>query len=223
MNPPRIDIQAIEAATQIAVGAGHRLLQTHRLSWDDAEHVGILLEWMDPPPGAVVLDAGCGTGEMARLMAQWRHDLSFILANISPMQLALCPRGERFRHLLCDCHRLPLADASVDVVLFTSALSQMDAAVALAEAARVTRPGGIVFLFEMVRDADDRGELEALVGARVHRPRELLDFAAAAGLRLDDGFMPAADDGLFRGMLRDVGKDHLLDPVRAAVMRFIKG
>jgi len=218
-----VDLAQLEAATTLALADGHRLFQTHRLSADDAEQVGILLEWMAPPPGALVLDAGCGIGEVSRLMAAWRPDLSFLLANLSPLQLAHCPAGERFAPLHADCHALPLDGNCVDVVMFHSALTQMDAPAALAEAARVVRPGGIVFLAEMTREPGSDGtEFEAVTTARVRTCKDLLEAAAAAGLDFEVGFFPAANDAHFRAGLRELGREHLMAPIRFVVLRFIK-
>ena len=217
-----IDIAALEQATQLALDAGYRLFQTHRVSADDRYQVSYLRAALNPPRGALVLDAGCGIGEVARLMHEQRPDLRFILANVSPMQLAECPTGPAFQGLNADCHDLPLPDEHVDAVLFASALTQMDAKFVLHEAARVTKPGGIVLLSEMVRTDGDGAEFEAVTTARVHTFDELAGYAAAAGLRLDFGFMYEADDSHFRAMLRDLGRESLIEPIRPVIMRFIK-
>jgi cyclopropane fatty-acyl-phospholipid synthase-like methyltransferase len=47
---------------------GVRVLNAFLLAEDEAAHAKRLLHLMRPPQGAVVLDAGCGVGELARLM-----------------------------------------------------------------------------------------------------------------------------------------------------------
>jgi ubiquinone/menaquinone biosynthesis C-methylase UbiE len=217
-----LDISKLEDATRLALGAGHRLLQTHRLHWNDLDHVRDLLNVMQPPHGARVLDAGCGIGEVSRLMSVMRPDLSFILANVSPLQISLCPSEPQFERLLADCHDLPLPDEHVDAVMFASALTQMDAPTALREAARVTKTRGIVFLFEMVRDGGDAEEFERVTTARVHKVNDLIAFARDVGLVLDRLFYPATDDAHFRGMLRDLGCERLIDPIKPVIIRFRK-
>lgn len=214
----------LEQATRRVLADGHRLFHTHRLDPDDRAQVRHILDLLDPPPGAVILDAGCGVGEVARLMAEARPDLRFILANVSRMQLNLCPRGKGFMHLHGDCHHMPeLAAESVDAVMFNSALTQMDAGRALAEAARVLVPGGVVQLFEMVCEpgADTR-TFELVSNARVLSVPELLEHASAAGLRLDVLVAPVdADDSYMRRMLGE--NQDLIAPIRAVLLRFIKG
>lgn len=213
----------LEQATRRVLADGHRLFHTHRLDPDDRVQVRHILDLLDPPPGAVILDAGCGVGEVARLMAETRPDLRFILANVSRMQLNLCPRGKGFMHLHGDCHHLPeLAAESVDAVMFNSALTQMDAGRALAEAARVLVPGGVVQLFEMVcEEGADTRTFELVSNARVRPISELAQFAAAAGLRPDVCEIPDTDDSYMRRMLGE--NQDLIAPIRAVLLRFIKG
>ncbi|MDN7179115.1 methyltransferase domain-containing protein [Caballeronia sp. SEWSISQ10-4 2] len=218
-----LDITALETATRMALAGGHRLLQTHKLSANDESHAWYLLKAMQPPEGAMILDAGCGIGELSRLMSEKRPDLTFILANLSLMQLELCPVAPQYRRLHADCHDLPVRDEMVDVVMFASAISQMEAKFVLHEAARVLKPGGVVFLAEMVRLGGDAAEFERVTTAHVHTFAELEGYAAAAGLKLDFGFTVDSDDSHFRGLLREIGQEALLDPIRLAIMRFIKG
>ncbi|SEH89932.1 class I SAM-dependent methyltransferase [Paraburkholderia hospita] len=218
-----IDLHALEQATSLALADGHFLFHTHRLSPSDKAIAWALRAAMNPPKGAIVLDAGCGIGELSRLMSEDRPDLSFILANISEFQLGMCPCGPQFKWLHADCLDLPIVDEHVDAVMFVSALTQMDAKFVLHEAARVTKPGGIVFLAEMVREYGDIDEFEAVTTARVHTSDELEGFAAAAGLKLDFGCaIHDTDDSHFRKLLREVDRESLLDPIRFAIMRFIK-
>ena len=217
-----LDIPALEQATVLALRDGHRLFHTHRLYADDREQTDYLLAAAKFPEGALVLDAGCGIGEVSYLMSKARPDLKFILANLSHYQLSICPIGPQFTWLHADCHDLPLEPEIVDAVMFVSALTQMETKFVLHEAARVLKPGGIVFLFEMVHESGDPDAFEAVTTARVHTFDEVRGFAAAAGLKLDFGYTLDGDDTHFRSLLREVGRESLLDAIRPAIMRFIK-
>jgi ubiquinone/menaquinone biosynthesis C-methylase UbiE len=160
VNAPPFDLSTVEAITPAVLSRGHRILQMFRYAPTDWEQAAILLWCMAPEHGATVLDAGCGIGEVSRLMQLQRPDLHFVLVNISPLQMAYCPNGEHFTQLVCDFHDLPLDDERVDAVMFSSALVQMDEALALAQAHRVLRPGGTLLVNEPVRDWGDGDELE---------------------------------------------------------------
>lgn len=132
---------------------GWKLLQTCRYAESDEAHAQVLLKLAAFPRGASVLDIGCGLGECARLMHQVRTDLRFTLVNFSAEQLKDCPR--QFVLQLADAHSLPYKDASFDAVMFHYALGHMDWPIALAEAARVLRPGGVMLIHEIERVAGD--------------------------------------------------------------------
>ncbi|MDR2092148.1 MAG: methyltransferase domain-containing protein [Azoarcus sp.] len=95
------------------------------------------------PPQTVrcVLDAGCGTGQALPGLAARFPQACRIALDFSPAMLA---RARAFDALpLCaDIEHLPLADATVDLYWSSLALQWCDPAKALAEAARVLRPGG---------------------------------------------------------------------------------
>ena len=101
------------------------------------------------------LDVGAGTGFVGRQLLPLLSDGSeLICADISQAMLALCARdlpglrpGITVSTLKLGDERLPLEDASVDVVLLNSVLHHVpDAELLLAEIARVLRPGGLVFV-----------------------------------------------------------------------------
>jgi len=77
---------------------------------------------------------------------------------------------------------LPLPDASVDVVTVAQAFHWFDAPVALAECARVLRPGGLLALVWNVRDETVRwvrrlGELkDAVAGGPPYDPHQRMDW-----------------------------------------------
>lgn len=224
MTAPAIDLPAIEQATRMAVAQGHRVFQPHRFADSDRDHVEVLLEWLDPPPGSRILDAGCGIGEVSRMMGQFRPDLTFVLANLSNVQLEMCPQGERYAKLPCDCHQLPLEDASVDCVMFSAALVQMDQLAALTEARRVTKAGGVLLVNEMVRTADIPTPLEQVMGLRVPTEQDLLAAIRTAGWVLHWTTEPVGDDAHFRHLLAQNNLEHFADCVKPlAVRAFAKG
>ena len=108
-----------------------------------------LLERLDASPAtpAVVLDAGSGTGVGARALAD-RYQRAQVVAldQAEPMALRSRKRGRWLRPLpaICaDAQRLPLRDASVDLVFSNLMLQWLGAPDAVfREFLRVLRPGG---------------------------------------------------------------------------------
>jgi malonyl-CoA O-methyltransferase len=108
-----------------------------------------LLERIDPFGFSprVVLDLGCGTGRVSRELKR-RYPRSLVIAlDIAPGMLREARRHQRlwrrFTRVCADALRLPLRDASVDL-LFSSLVLQWcePLGAALAEARRVLAPGG---------------------------------------------------------------------------------
>ncbi len=141
--------------------------------------------------GTHVLDAGCGTGRMARFLAD--RGCSVVGVDLSPGMLAMARRD----HPDLEVHEgsltaLPFGDAEFDGVLFWYSLIHLPddgAALALAEAARVLRPGGYVLIgshkgegtYDVGAGLRERGHDVELL--RWHRgPKELLDLLRGAGL-----------------------------------------
>jgi ubiquinone/menaquinone biosynthesis C-methylase UbiE len=104
------------------------------------------------------LDVGAGTGANLGLYPEAVSEL--VLAEPDPHMLRkLRPRAAAAARptevLAAPAERLPLADASVDTVAFTLVLCTVpDPKAALAEAARVLRPGGRLIFVEHVRSED---------------------------------------------------------------------
>lgn len=219
MSRPPFNLAHVEEATRHGLMRGHRIMQTFRYSMDDDEHVEILLDIFDPPQSSYVLDAGCGVGEVSHLMARQRPDLSFLMVNISPYQLQFCPMGKHFGTRLGDFHELAVDTGTVDAVMFNSALVQMDERIALAQAYRVLRPGGLLMVNEPVRVSGDPGELEKRLACRTLTPVDLLVSIADAGFVVTASIWPEYTDTYFRQLLALDGLEHLLDGIRPLIVK----
>ncbi|HEY1734797.1 MAG TPA: ubiquinone/menaquinone biosynthesis methyltransferase [Acidimicrobiales bacterium] len=109
------------------------------------------------PPGAVVLDLACGTGDLTRLAARRGYrtigaDLSWGMLRADPAWAdpAWADPDGVVSAVQCDASRLPLATASVDGIVCGYALRNFtDLAAALAEAGRILRPGGRIAVLEV--------------------------------------------------------------------------
>lgn len=222
MNAPPFNLCAVDAATDLAMAAGHRILQTHKFDADDAVHAEFLYLMMEPPSGAHILDAGCGIGEISRLMSESDPSLTFDMLNISEKQLAHCPEGDQFNATHGDCHAMPYADGTFDVVMFHSALCQMDETIALSEAARVLKLEGVLFINDMISFEPVPDQIEQLLAARISTPQSLLDKVKDAGFVTTVLAYPGGDASHFRQMLEASGYAGLIDGVVPVLLRATK-
>lgn len=106
--------------------------------------------------GKRVIDVGCGDGHLVRHMAkQGAHVLG---VECSPRQLARAHAAERIADediVEGVGQSLPAPDGAADVVVFFNSLHHIPVEVmddALAEAARVLKPGGLVYVSEPIAE-----------------------------------------------------------------------
>jgi len=141
----------------------------------------MLLETLAPLAGLQVADIGCGDGTWTRLLSEAGARVVGLDPNDRQLEAARCaPPVAGETYVKAGAEALPLADASQDVALFFNALHHVPAdlmAAALAEAARVTRAGGMVVAFEPVargtnfalnQPVDDETEIRTLAHRRLH-------------------------------------------------------
>ncbi|MEU5976842.1 class I SAM-dependent methyltransferase [Streptomyces sp. NPDC047315] len=153
----------------------------------DGPALGDLLDGL---PAGTALDAACGTGRMSAVLADRGH--AVIGVDGSPDMLARArervPDGD-FR--TGDLHRLPVADASVDLVVCALALTHVpDLRPVLAEFGRVLRPGGHLVTSDVHPEQVARSAVPALrdddgrpgrLASHVHRIGDYVRAALAAG------------------------------------------
>ena len=200
---------------------GWKLLQPFRFGPDDESHIRALLDFAEFPEGARVLDVGCGVGECARLMKLERPDLDFVLLNFSEAQLYDCPA--EFDRQLADAHDLPFEDESFDAVMFHAALGNMDAMVALAEASRVLKPGGVLFLNEIAREGGPSDDMERLLSFRAYDRESLSQFAAWMGMVEERTQSPAFERAYLAEYMDSDDYAKAFQGATPTLWRFVKG
>lgn len=143
-----------------------------------------LLDRLDLPRPARVVDVACGDGATLALLGAAGH--LAVGVDVEPRAVAAARR--RAPAVVADAHALPLPSATYDAALCECALSTFaQPARALAEVARVLRPGGRLALTDVLLDrsrasADVTAAVDRLTTARTME--EYVDLVGAAGLRV---------------------------------------
>ncbi|MCR9111450.1 methyltransferase domain-containing protein [Marivita sp. XM-24bin2] len=199
----------------------------------DARFLGMIDDYLDAvglPEANEVLDLGCGTGVVARRIAGRSGFAGRVLGIDLAPQLVTRARALAASEGLSqatvfevgDIRSLALEDGRFDVTVMHTLVSHLeDPGAALKEAARVTRAGGAIALFDgdyasstlETADPDRAGEIDAaMIEATVTQPRvlrRLPRMAAAAGL-LVERFFPyviaeAGRPEFFAGLVDTIG------------------
>src|SRR5277367_6129777 len=136
------------------------------------------IEWLNIPQGGIALDVGAGPGSITASLARAAGPDGLALGvDISEPMLARAVRAEagpQVGFLRADAQRLPLRDQTVDAVVSIAVLQLIpDPFAALAEIARVLRPGG-----RLAEAAQRRGLcIRGRRNRRLHRGARLLQRA----------------------------------------------
>jgi SAM-dependent methyltransferase len=102
----------------------------------------------------LIVDIGCGTGELAVAISKRLRESRIVGLDSSPSMLLWASRHEttdgRLRFLVGDGAKLPFADGSVDMVVSTLSLHHWtDPSAVMAEIDRVLRPGASALVYDL--------------------------------------------------------------------------
>lgn len=149
-------------------GALHELTQRHHFADGQAydRHAGRVFGGMykqvaedvaaAAPRGATVLDAGCGSGRLAREIAVRRPDLQVNGVDLEQGMVDAATRSaereeltDRVQFTAADLAELPLSANSVDLIVSTASLHHWtDARAVIASLDRVLRPEGRMWIYD---------------------------------------------------------------------------
>ena len=192
-----------------------------------------LLEALAPLDGARIVEAGCGAAQLARELLR-RHPTAEVCAlEVDERQHAknLAEPASRLHFQLAGAQEIPHADASFDGGLMLKSLHHVPAPLmdrALAELARVLRPGGWLYVSEpvyagefneLVRLFNDEGAVRAAAQRALDRAVASRCWEAAAERRFDTpvAFRDFAD--FEARLMRPTFADHRIDETLRATVR----
>lgn len=167
---------------------------------DDMPAYAAAIAEAGPPAGGTALDLGCGTGRaLPALRAAVGSTGRVIGLDVTPQMLdAVRAAGRDLTAtglLLADAHRLPFADASVDLIFAAGLINHLnDARGGLSELARVTRADGHLVLFHPT----GRAALAARHGRALRPDEPLAEHVLARGLAAGGWKLTRYDDAEHR-------------------------
>lgn len=110
--------------------------------WNHNTHYFPMLADHIPVSATSVLDVGCGDGTFCRLVSRENR----VVVGVDPDPTVLPSANTSTRYVLATAEALPCADESFAAVTMTMVLHHVDPERALAEAARVLAPGGVLLV-----------------------------------------------------------------------------
>lgn len=179
-NPYTLDRQQLRASFERAASTYDGAASLQR---DIADR---LLERLDDVKlvPAIALDIGCGTGYCTRALRRRYRDVHVVGLDLAHSMLRRASRRDWWRFFdgrpdfVCgDTEAMPVADASIDLIVSNLTLQWCDPIAAFAEFRRVLRPGGLLMFTSFgpdtlreVRvawsDVDDRPHVHGFIDLR---------------------------------------------------------
>ena len=178
--------------------------------------LSFLVNWANVSSAAAVLDVGCGTGELARLLLEKNPHQAIVGIDISEEMLVQARQKlrnvERVTFEQASASALPIPDNTFEVVVSANAFHYFpEPEKALAEMRRVLKPDGKIVILDWCKDflvcqiCD--WVLQRLDPAhqQCYTEAELHDLLKAAGFRI--GRARRIRFGLMWGLMAVIGKD----------------
>ncbi|HLH43112.1 MAG TPA: class I SAM-dependent methyltransferase [Bryobacteraceae bacterium] len=167
-------------------------------------HVKIVLEHIGAAPLGRVADIGCGKGRYARLVKERFSAASVVAVDLAEAMLARVPEG--IERVAATMTALPLASGSCDAAYATESLEHaVDIPAAVAELARIVRPGGRIVIID--KNAGAWGRLETPEWERWFGRKELERLLRRHCRRVSSRFISywedVQPDGLFLAWLAE--------------------
>jgi ubiquinone/menaquinone biosynthesis C-methylase UbiE len=163
--------------------------------------VDFLAMWRDPSQGQVpdgeILDLGTGTAQIPIVLCQADESARVRGVDMARSMLDLAARNaqaaglqDRIRVEQADAKKLPYADGQFAGVISNSIVHHIpEPKQALAEAIRVMAAGGLIFIRDLLRPADDdavRQLVETYTGDENEHQRGMFDASLRAALSLEE-------------------------------------
>ena len=157
----------------------------------------IFLDWLDPPKNLNWVEVGCGNGAFTEELIARCAPRAVSAVDPSPGQLDFArrrPAAELAQFSLGDAQALPFPDRSFDAAAMALVITFIpDPAKAVAEMARVVRPGGVVatYMWDTLNGGVPLTPIETALKA-IGKPPPTRASAAASGRDAMQAFWQAA-------------------------------
>lgn len=161
---------------------GANLFNATRLAPTEAEHCRIYYDFVQPQPDSLIVDLGCGIGEVGAWFKSFDPTLRVVNvvndAHLIDHMLAL---GRECVNSSMDA--TPLPDGIADTVMFNESIGYVPLEAAFKEAARLLKPGGTLGIkdFSITDPHADKCHLNNW-DYTISQPAEFISKAMAAGL-----------------------------------------
>jgi ubiquinone/menaquinone biosynthesis C-methylase UbiE len=144
-----------------------------------------------------LLDVGTGTAQIPLALCAKHRTVRVVAIDMAQHMLRVGQRNvecagltERVRLQLCDAKRLPFADQAFDAVMSNSIVHHIPEPFAvLAEMVRVVKPGGVLFVRDLLRPSDEaalQGFVQTYAGDANAHQRQMFADSLHAALTLDE-------------------------------------
>lgn len=132
---------------------GIRVMQAAMLADTEAVHCARLLDLVRPKSAAVYVDMGCGVGEVGRHIMTLDPVAAYVGVTNSQFQKMMLDQAG-LSSVVSDMSSTGLPSASADVVMFNESFGYGAPDKLLAEAHRLLRAGGVLFIKDQAPTAD---------------------------------------------------------------------